>query len=326
MSDENIFRTIVFDDEINKDGKKVKDVYTGEVEVAKPFIKWVGGKTQIIHTILSLFPAEINNYREIFLGGGSVLLSFLSYVESGIIKLHGKVYAYDINKTLIDAYKSIQSNHKKLYIEVQKLSETYSSFKKDKGERNCKSINDVDSKEGFYYWIRRRFNTENVDIITKSSMFIFLNKSCFRGLFREGPNGFNVPFGNYKTINFLDYEHLDRISKLIKNVSFECLSFTDSMKSIEIADFIYLDPPYVGENEKSFVNYTESGFSMDSHTSLFNLLKNMEEKFLMSNSKTPLVEENFHDNKHTIETISCKRSINSKDPSKIVNEVLVRNY
>lgn len=328
MNSENNKLRIIFEDEINIDNKLVLHTEKNELNVTKPFLKWVGGKTQIIHKVLSLFPIEINNYREIFLGGGSVLLAFLSYVEYGTIKVHGKVYAYDINNALIHTYKNIQIDYLSLYREIEKLNKTFLSFPIDGCvNRNPQSINEVESRESFYYWLRKEYNsTSNKELVISSAKFIFLNKSCFRGLFREGPNGFNVPYGNYKNINIVDLQHLERVSKLIKNVSFECLSFTDSMKNIETGDFIYLDPPYVGENEKSFVNYTKTGFSIDSHTCLFNLLKNTDKKFLMSNSKTTLIEENFPKNNYTIETINCKRSINSKDPSQKTEEVLVRNY
>ena len=105
--------------EIKYDNKLVKNVSTKKVHVPKPILKWVGGKTQIIDNLIMDFPNEMNNYHETFLGGGSVLMALLSYVNSGIIKIHGNIYAYDLNEPLIYTYKNIQNNHNELYDHLQ---------------------------------------------------------------------------------------------------------------------------------------------------------------------------------------------------------------
>ena len=156
-----------------------------------------------------------------------------------------------------------------------------------------------------------------------TAYFIFLNKTCFRGLYREGPNGFNVPFGNYKNPEIVNMDHLKEISSLIKNVIFTHSSFEESFKKVSDDDFVYLDTPYAPENDKSFVSYTASGFTEEQHKLLFKTAKKF--KFVMSNSDVDMVKDEFKDNKKfTIKIISCKRSINSKKPNSKTNEVIIQ--
>jgi DNA adenine methylase len=297
-------------------------------EIIKPILKWVGGKTQIIDNIIKEFPLEINNYHEIFLGGGSVLLALLSYVKMGNIKINGKIYAYDINEPLIYMYKNIQSNHNELYNEIQLLIEDFNSC--GNGELNRKPKNIEEAKtlnENYYYWIRSEYNKSDFDrnSIKGSAMFIFLNKTCFRGVFRIGPNGFNVPYGNYKKPEIINKEHLEKVSSIIKDIEFQCSDFRESLKHIEKNDFVYLDPPYAPETNNSFVGYTKDGFNIQSHNDLFQLIHKLTEKnikIVLSNSDVELVRENFKE-KYNIKSIICKRSINSKTPDAKVKELII---
>jgi len=297
-------------------------------EIVKPILKWVGGKTQIIDNIIKEFPLEINNYHEIFLGGGSVLLALLSYVKVGNIKINGKIYAYDINEPLIYMYKNIQSNHNELYNEIQLLIEDFNSC--GNGELNRKPTNIEEAKtlnENYYYWIRSEYNKSNFNrnSVKGSAMFIFLNKTCFRGVFRIGPNGFNVPYGNYKKPEIINKEHLEKVSSIIKDVEFQCSDFRESLKHIEKNDFVYLDPPYAPETNNSFVGYTKDGFNIQSHNELFQLIHKLTEKnikIVLSNSDVELVRENFKE-KYNIKSIICKRSINSKTPDAKVKELII---
>lgn len=293
----------------------------------KPFIKWVGGKSQIIQQVSTLFPHEINNYHEIFLGGGSVLLHLLS----SNIKVSGTINAYDINKTLIYVYKNIQSNCDELNECIKSIMSKLKNLPQfEKGEGNKKPLTSEEgetNQESFYYWTRKCFNALS-DIekcsVYGSSLFIFLNKTCFRGLYRVGPNGFNVPFGHYKKPN-IDCEHIKNVSELIQCVKFEHCSFENSMKNVCPGDFVYLDPPYAPENSKSFVGYNYDGFDTDCHTKLFNLTKELPCNFLMSNADVDLVNSNFPNSIFDVKIIQCKRSINSKNPGSTTNEVLIRS-
>lgn len=259
----------------------------------KPILKWVGGKTQILEEVLKEFPREMNNYREIFLGGGSVLLGVLENPE---IKIRGGVYAYDSNEALIYVYKNIQKRHEELYKEI-------------------KSIGTVNEER--YYELRKEYNDlSDKRKVKASALFIVLNKTCFRGVFRIGPNGFNVPFGHYKNPEIINKEHLDKVHKLIQKVTFECLDFKKSLSYVsDPGDFVYLDPPYVS----TFGGYTKGGF--DEHTVLFELVKKLPSMALMSNSDTSLVRDYFKG--YPIRSIICRRAINSKNPESKATEVLV---
>jgi DNA adenine methylase len=137
------------------------------------------------------------------------------------------------------------------------------------------------SKESYYYWMRSEYNRLSADekkSIVGSSLFIFLNKTCFRGIFRVGPNGFNVPYGWNKNPDIIDVAHLREISVLIENVNFESCSFEKSMNNITEGDFTYLDPPYAPENATSFVSYTVEGFGVEKHNELFSMCRKLDEK------------------------------------------------
>ena len=302
------------------------------MEIPKPFIKWIGGKTQIINNVIELFPKNINNYHEPFLGGGSVLLALLNCKKNGSIKINGTIYASDLNLNLIYLYKNIQSSPDLLINEIKKI---IFDFKKCSGtiiERKASTIEEATtSPESYYFWIRKLFNslsTEDRSSVYASSMLLFLNKTCFRGLYREGPNGFNVPFGNYKSPSIFNEEHIRHISTLIQDVVFTSCSFEVSLKKLKKNDFVYLDPPYVPETDKSFVSYTKEGFSLDTHITLFKYckeMKNINVNMLMSNSHVNLVIDTFQSPEFTTKIISCKRSINSKKPNSRTNEVLIMN-
>jgi len=270
----------------------------------KPFIKWVGGKTQILNDTLSLFPTTIENYHEPFVGGGSVLLNVLS---KNIVQ--DKIYASDTNYSLIQLYKQVQNNFEELYIELKKIYKNYENNIEEK------------EKEKYYYSMRQLFNTCDKNSIEHSALFMFLNKTCFRGLYREGPNGFNVPYGHYKKVNIIDKDELEKISELIKNVNFECLDFRESLKKVGSQDFVYLDPPYAPETKNSFVGYTKGGFKLEDHNELFKTIKENIPIFVMSNSNVELVNESFQG--YDKKVIIAKRSINSKNPESKTEEVIV---
>ncbi len=322
---------------VDCDNTLVKTIATKKIHIPKPILKWVGGKTQIIDKLIVDFPVEINNYREIFLGGGSVLLTLLSYVKSGIIKIHGNVYAYDLNEPLIYIYKNIQTCHNELYDMLQTIIADFNEC--GDGEINRTPANIAEAKiakENYYYWIRSEYNKlclADKKGILGSAMFIFLNKTCFRGIFRVGPKGFNVPYGHYNNPEIINKEHLDEIHNLIQNVVFECCDFNISLTKVETNDFVYLDPPYAPETDTSFVGYTENGFGIEKHTQLFELIHGLtadDKKIMLSNADVSLVRENFTNcvkkEKYCIISLLCKRSINSKNPDAKAKEVIIKNY
>jgi DNA adenine methylase len=302
------------------------------VNITKPFLKWVGGKTQIIDEVLSLFPRELNNYYEPFLGGGSVLLGLLSHKSNGLINVSGKIYASDLNSNLIALYKNIQSNPDDIIREVKKILEEFAKSSGTIINRNALTIEEaLTSPESYYFWVRSKFNSlskEERISIAASAMLLFMNKTCFRGVYREGPKGFNVPFGNNKNPSVIDEEHIKNVSKLIKDVVFTNCSFSDALTKITTNDFVYLDPPYAPENDKSFVSYTRDGFNLDNHNTLFKICEEMKGKnvkMLMSNAEVKLVKDAFPSPSYTTKVISCKRAIHSKEPNTKTNEVLITN-
>ena len=166
--------------------------------IVKPPLKWVGGKTQIIDQVIALFPREIDNYYEPFLGGGSVLLALLSHQRDKKITIKGSIVASDVNSNTIGLYRNIQNNVEEFIEKLQALVQTYSEI--EGSEVNRKATSEAEaktSKESYYYWIRDKFNKltkEERAEVEGSALLLFLNKTCFRGVYREGPNGFNVPF------------------------------------------------------------------------------------------------------------------------------------
>jgi DNA adenine methylase len=181
-------------------------------------------------------------------------------------------------------------------------------------------FNKQENKECYYYYIRNKYNKlNNKNSIEGSSLFLFLNKTCFRGIFRISKNGFNVPYGNYNNPLIINKKHLLEVSELIQNVIFKHCDYKDGIKLINENDFVYLDPPYFN----TYNNYTNNKFYQ--HKTLFELCKQSKIYFLMNNSDVIFVRESF--NNYNIQTLyNCKRKINSKNPNSIVNELLISNY
>lgn len=301
-------------------------------EFVKPFLKWVGGKTQIVQDVMGLFPTELQNYHEPFVGGGSILLALLTDVHSGKRKVTGKIYASDWNSNLIGLYTNIQSNPEGLLSELRTITNEFTKSTGKTVNRKPKNLEEAQtSPESYYFWIRSRFNALSKaerTSPTASAMLLFMNKTCFRGVYREGPNGFNVPFGNYKNPSIYDEEHIRAVSRLFQGVVFTHCRFQDSLSKVLPDDFVYMDPPYAPENEKSFVSYTSDGFDLENHTLLFRLCGEMQKnnvRMAMSNADVNLVKGAFPAPLYTTRVLSCRRAIHSKEPSARTNEVLITN-
>lgn len=269
-------------------------------------IKWVGGKSKLFGSISAYYPVEINNYHELFVGGGSALLGLLDMVKNKKIKVNGKIYAYDSNEILIAYYKFLQSDYSLLYDTVMKIKNA-----------------EIEEKEEYYYYIRNLYNTRKDIDIMKVAEFVYMNKTGFRGVFRLNKSGgFNVPYGHYKNPTIVNKEHLKKVSELIKNVEFMCCDFED-VKNIKENDLVYMDPPYVPEKKGGFVSYSKNGFVKEKHEALFKLCKNMKCKWVLSNSNTETVREAL---KHfNIQEIDARRAINSKNPAAKTKEVIIYN-
>jgi DNA adenine methylase len=293
---------------------------------AKPVLKWVGGKTQILDTVLAHFPHTIQDYHEPFLGGGSVLIELLQTS----INITGTVYASDINPNLITMYRNIQARPRHVINALRVLQREYQqAAATDPPVVNREAATPRDARssaESYYFWVRRQFNAlegEKRETPLASAMLIFLNKTCFRGLYREGPHGFNVPFGNYKNPTILDETNILVMSALIQDVEFKCQSFEAALARVKAGDFVYLDPPYVPEKATSFTGYTADGFPLAKHDELFRMCKALPCGFLMSNAATPLVAQAFPSPQFQTVGITARRAINSKNPEAETQEVLI---
>ena len=295
----------------------------------KPLLKWVGGKTQLLDKLTAHFPQNIANYHEVFVGGGSVLLSVLSLMREGQMTI-GRVYAYDSNEGLIYFYKNIQNNKDKLYRLMNEYLEKYNNIERmtidavdNKELRALRKVTKetTTSREAYYYWLRHEFNQLDKKSVEYSALFYVLNKLCFRGLFRESSSGFNVPFGHYKNIGTVSMETMDDMHALIANVVFECCDFRESISRAKKGDFMYLDPPYVPEKASSFVGYTEGGFNR--HEELFECIKKQSVQFVLSNSNAETVLKAFAE--YSVDKVEAKRAINSKKPGAKTKELIIYN-
>jgi len=308
-----------------------------------PFIKWVGGKSQIMESVFNEFPKIMLNYYEPFIGGGSVLFNLLNKLEKTEI-LVNNIYISDINKDLIDLYLSVKNNYKQLIKYLQKFKNNYEKanvINKEKVTRKKIVIkktlkaNIKEGREHVYYFYRSIFNKLKMNksnkIVKKSALFIFLNKTCFRGVYRENTSGiFNVPYGNNINVSMFDENNLKRISELLNkyDVQFSVQNFYDLKETIKYTNntFVYLDPPYYPENETSFTSYTSNDFGKEQHDKLIEFCKYIDykkSKFLLSNSNTSYIKDNLK--KYKINIVDCKRQINSKNPGATTKEVLIYN-
>ena len=303
-----------------------------------PLLKWVGGKTQLLHVLLQRFPKHIANYHEPFVGGGSVLFAVLMIQRLGKLTITGNVFAYDNNRPLITFYKHLQKNPQRLHQCIHNCFHIYDNIEKLKTvnshviHMSMKKTRTVSmtrqSKESYYYCVRETYRgCANNNSIESSALFYVLNKLGFRGLYRESRVGvFNVSFGHYKKAPVCNLDDFLCISQLIRNVTFIHSDFRHSLKNANRNDFVYLDPPYAPESPSSFVGYQKEGFDTNAHNELFNWLQTLQQKkvlFVMSNADVQYVRANvkeFH-----VHTITARRAIHCTKPDSTAREIIVYN-
>ncbi len=299
---------------------------------AKPFLKWAGGKSHLIKQYVALLPQElfegkIEIYVEPFIGSGA-LYFYLSQRFN-----FKKVYLYDVNKELILAYSVIKNN-------VEKLIEVLHKYTKD-----YRLLDDA-HKSTYYYCIREKFNTElktidfttySTDWIIRTAELIFLNKTCYNGLFRVNKKGvFNVPFGRYKNPTIFDAENLEKTSTQLKKANIEACDFKMCKSHIDKKTLVYLDPPYRPiSNTANFTSYSHVKFNDNEQKRLAKFYTNMNKtgaKLMLSNSdpRTHNPNDNFFDDLYkefNIHRVYASRII-SCDASKrgTITELLITNY
>lgn len=289
----------------------------------KPFLKWAGGKRQLIPIITENLPdelinGEIETFIEPFVGGGAVLFELLKKYD------FKKVIINDLNKELMNTYMSIRDNTDELVSELKTISEEY-------------LLLDDEKRKEYFYKIRDIYNSENLVEIKKSAYFIFLNRTCFNGLYRVNRNGkFNVPHGKYKNPKILDKENILIISKVLKEISIYCVDFEEVYKLTDDKTFVYFDPPYRPLNAtSSFSSYHKNEFNDDEQIRLVNFYKKLDSKgakLMLSNSDPKNInkEDEFFDKlyrDYKIIRVDANRSINSNgDKRGKIKEILVTNY
>ena len=292
----------------------------------KPFIKWVGGKGQLLSEINKLYPVElgknINKYAEIFVGGGAVLFDILSKYKLD------EVYISDKNLELINTYKSIRDNVDILIKSLKEMEEQYIPL-------------DNENRKDYYYKKREEYNSLKINIeennIEKAVLFIFLNKTCFNGLYRVNKKGeFNVPIGTYKKPKICDEENLKNVSMALKKVKIVYADYRESEEFIDNKTFVYIDPPYRPLNiTSSFTSYTENDFSDKEQIELaeyINVLNKKGAKIVISNSdpKNNDIDDNFFDKlykNYNINRVKATRMLNSNANLRgAINELLITNY
>ena len=291
------------------------------MKTVKPFIKWAGGKSQLLSEIRTKYPQKIERYCEPFVGGGAVLLDVLANYNPN------EVIINDINAALINTYQQVQSNVDAL---ISQLSKMQSEFWKADSE--LRKTLYTDNREKFNSLIN--CNDNNLD---KAALFIFLNKTCFNGLYRVNRKGlFNVPIGSYKKPPICDAENLRYISTLLQNVEIKCGDYKDCADFIDDKTFVYIDPPYRPLTATaSFTSYNENEFGDQQQIELGHFVDVITEKgskVVASNSDPQNADDNdnFFDDlyaKYNIDRVSAKRMINSKASGRgDVSELLIYNW
>lgn len=295
-------------------------------ESVHPFVKWAGGKGQLLDVLKDNLPVgvgtEITKYAEPFVGGGALLFALLNEYS------FDEVYICDNNKELMNAYCVIRDYCSKLTEMLSDIQAEYLSFA------------DNEEKQAYYYERRERYNTlslcENTRI-EKAALFIFINRTCFNGLYRVNKKGlYNVPFGKHSNPTICDSENLQKISKSLQNVIIRSCDYHDVLSFADDNTFIYIDPPYRPLNATSgFTSYTEEQFNDQNQIELADMYKElsaMGAKVMLSNSDPHNVDENdnFFDELYadfTILRVDASRMINSKASSRgKIKELLIKNY
>ena len=266
-----------------------------------PIVKWVGGKRQLMFELLKNMPETYNRYFEPFIGGGALFF----YLQPD------NAYISDMNEELINLYQVVRDNVDELVADLQKH---------DISKEYFMEIRNIDRTEEYKNW----------SDVKKASRFIYLNRTCFNGMYRVNSKGeFNVPFGHYKNPRILDENNLINCSNLLQKTEIKHADFSEILKKVKKGDLVYFDPPYVPLSEtSSFTSYTKDGFDMDMQFKLRDVcdeLDSMGVKFLLSNSDTKLVNELYEN--YNIKKVFASRQINANaDGRGKITEVLVRNY
>lgn len=270
------------------------------------FVKWAGGKKQLLGQFESLYPKKFNNYFEPFVGSGAVAFYVIQKFKPK------KVVLSDINKELINVYKIIKKDVKRLIMELKQHKKHHSADRED------------------YYYEIRKVNPKELPKLERAARFIYLNRTCFNGLYRVNSKGlFNVPIGDHKNPDIVQEDKLRKISKLLKKVTVKVMPFDKVINLAKKRDFVYLDPPYYPlKKGASFTTYTKEKFLEKEQKLLAEVFKKLDKKgcFVMgSNSNTRFIKSLYKGIK--IKKVKARRMINCRAEGRgVINEVVIRNY
>ena len=270
-----------------------------------PFVKWAGGKRQLLPQIKERMPEKYNNYFEPFVGGGAVVFGLLP--ENALIN--------DINKALINAYRQI-CNEPDMFLKV---------------------INKLDQEmwedgKKYYYSLREHYNDKLMKAeydVELAALFVFINKHCFNGLYRVNGKGlFNVPYNNSRRSS-VDESVIMEVSEYLQGITIMNGDFQEISASAKKGDIIFLDSPYAPLNPTSFESYTKEGFDIESHRRLSKFYDELTAKgcyCMLTNHNTELINELYGNKGYKIDVVSVKRMINSDASNRVGEEVIICNY
>lgn len=270
-----------------------------------PFVKWAGGKRQLIPQIRDRMPEKYNDYYEPFVGGGAVIFDLLPV--NALIN--------DINKALINTYRTICNEPDDFLKEVNRLD------------------NDMweDGKK-YYYYIREHYNDKLMRSeydVELAALFVFINKHCFNGLYRVNGKGlFNVPYNNSRRVS-IDEDVIMATSEYLRGVTIKDGDFEQACKNAKKGDFVFIDSPYAPLNPTSFESYTKEGFDIESHKRLAKLYDELTARgcyCMLTNHNTELINELYGNKDYKIDVVSVKRMINSDASNRVGEEVIICNY
>lgn len=270
-----------------------------------PFVKWAGGKRQLLLQIKERMPEKYNNYYEPFVGGGAVIFELLP--ANALIN--------DINKALINVYRQICNAPETFLKAVNKLDEEMWE----------------DGKK-YYYSLREQYNDKLMRSeydVELAALFVFINKHCFNGLYRVNGKGlFNVPYNNTRIVS-VDENAIMEISKYLQGVMIMDGDFEIACKDAKKGDFVFIDSPYAPLNPASFESYTKEGFDIESHQRLANLFDELTDRgcyCMLTNHNTELINELYGDKGYKMDVVSVKRMINSDASNRVGEEIIICNY
>ncbi|MDD6155957.1 MAG: DNA adenine methylase [Lachnospiraceae bacterium] len=268
----------------------------------EPIIKWAGGKRQLLPEIKKRIPPDIKKYVEPFFGGGAVFFDI--DFERAVIS--------DTNEQLINMYKMVREMPFQLIEQLEHIQKEYNMLSHDE-------------QSSFYYDKRTEFNTmRNANSIEGAALFIFLNKTCYNGLYRENASGeYNTPFGKRKQISLYDEVKLLECSEKLKRTKIICGDFSEACKNLRVGTFVYFDSPYYD----TFDTYQAGGFTEAEHirlAELFNALSERNIKCMLSNSDTEFIRKLYSE--YVIETVEVKRMINCDGKKRSGTEIIVKNF